>query len=86
MLDVLHIDFTKQNTAVKTAVAPVEIEQESYGYEPRENEFVPITPRQRGYLLKLLETAGADDSEINSVDEMSKSDAAERISMLATTR
>ncbi len=82
MLDALHIDFTKQNTAAETTVTPVE--QETYGQ--RENEFVPITPRQRGYLLKLLENIGADDSEINSVDEMSKSDAAGRISKLAATR
>jgi len=58
MLDVLHIDFTKQNTVAKTQVAPVEsVEQESY-YEPRESKFVPITPRQRGYLVKLLESSG----------------------------
>ena len=73
VLDVMHIDFDQQSN--------VSVPSEVYGMKENQN-FVPISPKQRGYLLKLLESSGAEENELNEVDELSRSEAASRINML----
>ena len=73
VLSVTSLDFNGQDT--------VAVPSETYATKPVEN-FVPISPKQRGYLLKLLESNGADENELNEVDELSRSEAASRINML----
>jgi len=77
MLDALYFDTSlKQNTN--------SVSSDTYGTQEVE-EFIPLSSKQKSYLLKLLQSSDASDEEFNQVDRMSKDEAREKINLLVTS-
>ena len=76
ILDLIPLDTAPQQTA-KVSFPNVYKEREPSG---------GITEKQKNYLLQLLRSNDASDEEISEVDDLSKEEAAERISFLAPVR
>jgi hypothetical protein len=78
LIDILPANFNNQQE-------PKELPSSFYKIEQTDT-FHPATDKQKNYLLQLLKSNHASNSEIEEVYKLSKAEAAEKISFLAPQR
>ncbi len=76
VLDVMHTNINQeQNTDTMS--------NETYETKKTQN-FIPITEKQKNFLLRLLKSNHASENEYSLVDGLSKNEAREKINLLAS--